>query len=481
MKSGYLLVEWKKMRFTKIIATLGPACDNPRVIEGLVKAGVNVFRLNLSHGTHEEHLARVKALDAAEKKTGKHFARLFDLQGPKIRVGKIDGGKVFVKEGDVVKMTGQKILGNSQTIPVDYPKFLDLVKKGSQVYIADGLIELMVTSVQKDYCVCKVEIGGFVGERKGVNVPNAHLDLSPLTVKDLIDAKFAVQQKADYIAQSFVRRASDILELRAVLADAGAPGTKIIAKIEDEEGVKNIDEIIQEANGIMVARGDLGVQIPLQDIPFVQKMIIRKTIEARKPVIVATQMLDSMTNNPTPTRAEVSDVANAIADGSSAVMLSGETAQGKHPVRVVQVMNEIILKSEMHLLQYYWFPKKQRDFSVAEALAKAVCYTAKDLNAKAIITCTLSGATARFISSHKPRKPILAVTRDEKSLREMCLNWGITPLLIPPTKNTDELIKEAIKAAKKSGVVEKGDLVVITAGLQTMHSHETNLIKVQQI
>ncbi|MBI5635660.1 pyruvate kinase, partial [Candidatus Micrarchaeota archaeon] len=307
------------MRSTKIIATLGPACDKPHLIEGLVNAGVNVFRLNLSHGTQEEHLLRLKALDAAEKKTGRAFARLFDLQGPKIRVGRIDGGKVFLKEGDSIKLTGQKVLGNQKIISVDYPRFLDLVKKGGQVYIADGLIELKVTSVQKDYCVCVVEIGGFVGERKGVNVPKAKLDLSPLTLKDLVDAKFAVKQGADYVAQSFVRKASDVLELRKVLSDAGAPGTKIIAKIEDEEGVQNIDEIIAQANGIMVARGDLGVQIPLQDIPFVQKMIIQKTIEARKPVIVATQMLDSMTNNPTPTRAEVSDVANAIADGASAV------------------------------------------------------------------------------------------------------------------------------------------------------------------
>ena len=456
------------MKKTKIICTMGPNTNDESLMRKLVQSGMDIARFNFSHGDHEEQKMRMDMLKKIRDEEGKPIAILLDTKGPEIRTGILkDGKKVMLQAGNVFTLSTEDIVGDETKTSITYPGLVADVQVGSTILIDDGLIELKVKEKRDTEIVCKIVNGGELGERKGVNVPNVPVRLPAITDKDRDDLRFGVEQKVDFIAASFVRNAECILEIKAFLKECGAPYIPVIAKIENAEGIKNIDEIIRCADGIMVAHGDLGVEIPAEEVPYLQKMIIQKCNDNYKPVITATQMLDSMIRNPRPTRAEVTDVANAVYDGTDAVMLSGETAQGKYPVEALQMMVHIVESTEEHL-DYDLILKKageHRMKSASSALGHATVTTANNLRAKCIITPTVSGATARVVSKFKPQMDIIGVSPNETTLRRMQIYWGVRPLKSIEVHTTEDICNSAIDLICAKQMAETGDVVILTAGI----------------
>lgn len=471
------------IRKTKIICTLGPAVDSDDLIRELMLAGMNVCRLNMSHGTHEEHQVRIDRVKRIREELNLPVALLLDTKGPEIRTGLFKDHKVHLTEGNTVTISHKDIEGTEEAFSISYKELASDVNVGSRILIDDGLIELQVTSIKGKDIICKVLNGGDVSDRKSINVPNVELCLPSLTDKDKSDIRFAVDNEFDFIAASFVRKAKDVQEIRAVLDKAGDHGMCIISKIENKEGIDNFDEILKVSDGIMVARGDLGVEIPAAEVPPIQKKCIKVAHQMGKISITATQMLDSMIRNPRPTRAEVSDVANAIYDGTSAVMLSGETASGKYPVEALKMMVEIAKQSENTINYWGRFTSQNIPMipSVGNAISHASCTTAMDLDARAIISLTHAGKTARLLSRFRPGCPIISTTVFPRVQRQLNLSWGVIPFLVPEVKNTDELFETGIKCAYEAGFLSDGDLVVMTGGTPIGMSGTTNTIKVQTI
>ena len=467
---------------TKIVCTLGPASDKEEILRELVKSGLNVARMNFSHGSHEEHKGRMDIVKKVREDLGQPVAILLDTKGPEIRTGNFDAPEVLLEEGEKFTITMKDIVGNKEMCTVSYKGLAKDVVPGDTILIDDGLVGLRVDEVNGDDIVCTVENSGVVKNHKGVNVPGVKINLPALTEKDISDIEFGISQGIDFIAASFVRKASDVLAIREVLENNNATHIQIISKIENQEGIDNIDSILQVSDGIMVARGDLGVEIPTPEIPIAQKMMIKKCNQLGKPVITATQMLDSMMRNPRPTRAEVTDVANAIYDGTDAIMLSGETAAGKYPVEAVKTMATIAKRTEETLNYDNLLSKNARNNeTVTDAISHATCTTAVNLNASAIITSTSSGHTPRMVSKCRPKCPIIAATNDERVMRRLALTWGVYPVKAEVASNTDEVIENSIESSKQAGYIHNGELVVITAGVPVGMSGTTNLIKVHVI
>lgn len=460
------------MKKTKIVCTMGPRSDDEAIMRSLVQSGMDVARFNFSHGTHEEQKGRMDMLKKIREEEKKPIAILLDTKGPEIRTGVLKGGqKVMLQTGKEFILTTEEIEGDEAKVSITYEGLVEDVQIGSSILIDDGLIGLQVKEKRGKEIVCEIVNGGELGERKGVNVPNVPVRLPAITEKDREDLKFGVEQEIDFIAASFVRNAECILEIRAFLKECGAPYIPIIAKIENAEGIKNIDEIIRCADGIMVARGDLGVEIPAEEVPYLQKMMIQKCNDNFKPVITATQMLDSMIRNPRPTRAEVTDVANAVYDGTDAVMLSGETAQGKYPVEALQMMVHIVENTEKHL-DYDLMMKKAEEHrmkSASSALGHATVTTANNLRAKCIIAPSMSGATARVVSKFKPETEIIGVSPSEATLRRMQMYWGVRPLKSIQVYTTEDICNSAIELVCAKQLAETGDVVVLTAGIPSPH------------
>ncbi|MFL0268933.1 pyruvate kinase [Candidatus Clostridium radicumherbarum] len=469
------------MRKTKIICTIGPASDSEETLSKLIEAGMNASRHNFSHGDHEEHRVRMELVKKLREKYKKSIAIILDTKGPEIRTGKFEGGTVELKEGSPYTVVcGEEVLGNNTICSVSYADLYKDVKLGDFILIADGLVGLEVKSVEGNKIYCTVKNSGTLGNNKNVNVPGVITSLPAVTEKDEADFKFGIEMGIDIVAASFIRKAADVLQIRKVLQENGGGDILIFSKIENHEGLNNIDEIIKFSDGIMVARGDLGVEIPTEEVPVVQKMIIEKCNEAGKPVITATQMLDSMIKNPRPTRAEASDVANAIFDGTDSIMLSGETANGKYPVETVLIMSKIAERAEKALNYEEKLKKRRRNHipNVPNAISLATCNTAMDLKASAIITATQSGHTAKIVSKFRPECPIIAVTPYDKVARKLALNWGVFPIVAEKTESTDELIDKSVDIALATGYVKKGDVVVIAAGIPANYVGTTNMMKV---
>lgn len=468
------------MRKTKIICTLGPAVDDEAVLRELMLKGMNVARINFSHGSHEEHLKRITIFKKIREEFDLPIPLLLDTKGPEIRTGKFNEKEVILKDGDSFILVNEDVVGDSTKCTVSYKELYKDVKKGSRILINDGLVELEVNQIKNKDIYCTVLNGGMIGNNKGMNVPGTIIQLPSLTQKDIDDIKFGIDNEFDFIAASFVRKATDIIEIKKILERHGGRDIKVIAKIENRQGIDNFDEILNVSDGIMVARGDLGVEIPVEEVPIVQKALIDKCIMDGKPVITATQMLDSMIRNPRPTRAEVSDVANAIYDGTSVIMLSGETAAGKYPVESLQTMSKIAEKIEKSL--DYWkrssIIKHDLQVSVTNAISHATCTTANDLNASAIITVTQSGHTARMISRFRPACPIVATTVSPRVRRQLSLSWGVKSYQVKHASSTDEMFDMGVEKALESGLVKNGDLVVISAGIPVGVSGTTNILKV---
>jgi len=467
------------MRKTKIICTIGPASESVEVLKKMIKAGMNVARLNFSHGTHSEHKQRVDNIRAAAEATATNISIMLDTKGPEIRTGTLKEGLICLKAGDIFTLTTREVVGDEEQVMISYPHLPQEINKGDCILLADGLISLQVQETTDTDIVCRVLNGGELGERKGINVPGVRVKLPFLSDKDRLDIEFAIKHQLDFIAASFVRSAEDILEIRRILEENHAD-IDIIAKIESQEGVDNLEDIIKVVDGVMVARGDLGVEIPAEEVPLVQKQIIKQCIAAGKTVIIATQMLESMINNPRPTRAEVSDVANAIFDGADAIMLSGESAAGKYPVQVVETMARIARRAE-EVLPYEDFLREKRFLgtsTVADAISYATCTTAMNLDASAILSATHTGHTARLISKYRPKAAIVAATPKPRILNKLNLVWGVYPTLIEGSSSTDELFEQSVQAALEGGYIKHGDLVVLTAGIPAGTPGGTNLLKV---
>ena len=472
------------MKKTKIVCTMGPNTNDREMMRKLIQNGMNVARFNFSHGDHEEQKFRMDMLKELREEEHTNTAILLDTKGPEIRTGILkDGKKITLKEGETFTLTTEDIVGDNKRVSITYKGLVQDIYKGCTILIDDGLIGLRVESKTETEIVCSVVNGGELGERKGVNVPNVAIRLPAITEKDKDDIRFGVEQDIDFIAASFVRNAECVLEIKAYLKELGAPYIPIIAKVENAEGIENIDEIIRAADGIMVARGDMGVEIPLEDVPIIQKMIIKKVYNADKQVITATQMLDSMMIHPRPTRAEATDVANAIYDGTSAIMLSGETAAGKYPVEALHTMKTIAERAERDIDYNKRFFNRDavQNPDITSAISHATCTTAIDLAAAAIITVTKSGKTARMLSKYRPKCPIIGCTPVKKVARQINLSWGVQPLLIGEENNTDDLFEHAVDAAKKHGYVKDGEVTVITAGVPLGVTGTTNLIKVHVV
>ena len=481
-------------RKTKIVCTLGPATDNESVMRRLIEEGMDVARFNFSHGSHEEQMGRLVMLRRLREEMKRPVAALLDTKGPEIRLMEFAEGKVELKDGQMFTLTTEVVKGDVTRVSITYKDLPQDVKVGSRILIDDGLIEMEVAEIkpaagakaQKNGekpmdIVCRVINGGVVSNKKGVNVPNVELSMPYISEKDYSDIVFAVENDYDFIAASFVRTADDVLAIRKILEEKGGEDINIISKIENMQGVQNIDEIIRVSDGIMVARGDMGVEIPLEDVPVIQKMIIKKVCDAGKKVITATQMLDSMMKYPRPTRAEATDVANAIYDGTSAIMLSGETAAGMYPIEALKTMVRIAVRTEQDInyVQRFKQRKTMCNPDVTNAISHATCTMAGDLNAAAIITVSKSGRTARMVSKYRPDCPIVGACLTDKVYRQLALSWGVIPLLIEEKTQAEELFDYAVDAAEEAGFIESGDVVVITAGVPLGISGTTNMIKVQ--
>ena len=468
------------MKKTKIICTMGPATADDEVLKEIMRSGMDVARINFSHGSGAEHLPKVEQVKRLREELGLPIALLLDTSGPEIRLGNFENDKVQLNAGDTFTLTARDITGNEKEASITYKNLVKDVQPGMRILIDDGLIEMRVKELTDTDIVCEVENGGMVSNHKGINVPDAHLTMPYISEKDRNDLIFGVEQGFDFVAASFVRCADDIVQLRNLLKEHGDNDMKILAKIENREGVDNIDEILAVSDGVMVARGDMGVEIPIQEVPAIQKLIIKKVYNAGKIVITATQMLDSMMKNPRPTRAEATDVANAIYDGTSAIMLSGETAAGKYPVQAVKTMAEIAEYTENDIdyeKRFRQLEKLPKD-DVTDAISHATCMTAIDINASAIVTVTKSGRTARMISRYRPNSPIIGCTPSERTYRQMSLSWGVIPLMIKEETSTDVLFANAMKRAEEEDHLKEGELAVITAGVPLGMSGTTNMIRV---
>ena len=477
------------MRKTKIVSTLGPASDSPEILQALIDAGLDVARFNFSHGSHEEQLERITRLRDLCAGSGANIAFLADTKGPEIRLGLFENGGTLLEAGNKFTLTTDNINGTTERASITYPDLPAKVTSGTRILLADGLIELITEATSETTINTRITKGGYISNRKGVNVPGVSLDMPYICGKDRLDLRFMVENNFDFIAASFVRSARDINEMRNELNRIDSSNKiKIIAKIENAEGVRNIDSILEVCDGIMVARGDLGVEVEYEELPIIQKYLIKRTLQQGKPVITATEMLESMINSPRPTRAETSDVANAIYDGTSAIMLSGETAVGKYPVEALSAMAKIAERIEKSIDYHKRF--KQGDYvqddykpetSITNAISHATVTTSLDLQAAAILTVSLSGITAQSVTKYRPICPIIACTPDSIVHRQLKLNWGIIPVLTQKETDTSELFNHAVEAALKAGHLMKGDLIVLTAGVPVGQSGNTNLIKVHVV
>jgi pyruvate kinase len=462
-------------RRTKIVATIGPSCSSPERLDALVAAGMDAARLNLSHGTHDDHRERAALVRAAQERAGRPIALIGDLQGPKIRVGDLAAPMQLTTGDRVTVVVGSK--GDDGELPIAPAAIGEVLRPGHEVLIDDGHIRLQVEEVASGRVLCGVVVGGPVSSHKGVNLPGVPIPIPSLTRKDLEDLEFALQLGCDFIALSFVRSAADVRDLKALLDQEGSTA-HVIAKIEKAEAVDALDDVLAESDAVMVARGDLGVEIGPALVPLVQKRIILKALERGKPVITATQMLESMIHHPEPTRAEASDVANAILDGTSAVMLSGETAVGEFPVEAVQTMDRIARAVEPSLSYRHQIPEATDDPTIGNAMSNAACDLAEALGAAALLVPTFTGRTASAVARLRPRRPILGLTHKQWSVQQMAIEWGVTPIWIPEAQNVEDLWTRSIDAAKATGLVEAGDTVVITAGTAVNMAGSTNVIKV---
>lgn len=469
------------LKKTKIVCTMGPSTDSDDILRELALNGLNVCRFNFSHGSHEEHKERMDRTKRVREELGLPIAILLDTKGPEIRTGEFKE-PVVLEEGAKFVIQMEDCIGDENRCTVSFKGMAEDVKPGDIVLIDDGLVALRVDEIKGGEIFTTVQNSGKVSSRKGVNLPGVVTNLPAITEKDIEDIKFGVREGIDFIAASFVRKAQDVIEIRKILEENGGEDIQIFSKIENQEGVDNIDSILQASDGIMVARGDMGVEIPSEEVPIVQKMIIKKCNELAKPVITATQMLDSMIRNPRPTRAEVTDVANAIYDGTDAIMLSGETAAGKYPIEAVKTMNRIAIRTE-ETLDYSskLNNDKSEKVTVTDAISHATCTTAMDLNAKAIITSTSSGYTTRMVSKFRPSAPIIAATWSEKVMRKLSLVWGVYPILSENVVSTDEVVESSIASALEAGYVHPGDIVVNTAGVPVGQTGKTNMIRVSII
>lgn len=468
------------MRRTKIVCTLGPATESEEVLRQLMLEGMAVARMNFSHGTHEEQKVRLDAVKRLRKELDLPVAALLDTKGPEIRIGDVEGGKVELKTGQTFTLTTEEILGNAERVTITYKELYLDVCPGDSILIDDGLIGMSVQRIDGQDIICTVRNGGFISNHKGVNVPGVELKMPFVSQKDYEDIVFAAEQEYDYIAASFTRTAEDILDIRKILHEHNGDGINIIAKIENMQGVVNCESILRVSDGIMIARGDMGVEIPLEEVPVIQKKLIRLAVRMGKPVITATQMLDSMMKNPRPTRAETSDVANAIYQGTSAIMLSGETAAGAYPVEALKTMARIAERTEKDINYSLEFkPQKLAERpDVTSAISHATCTTAMDLKAAAIVAVTKSGKTVGRISKYRPGCQIIGCATEERVCRQLNLFWGVNPVLMGEEATADELFDHAVEAAEKRGLIFRGELVVITAGVPLGMSGTTNMIKV---
>jgi len=465
---------------TKIVCTIGPASQSPQILERLIRAGMNVARLNFSHGTQLDHQKVIAAVRQIAANLNKPVAILQDLAGPKIRVGQIESGEIILKPGARFLLTTRQVRGDEKEVSISYGRLPQDVRPGDTLLLSDGALELKVEDTGKTDIECKVIVGGPLSSFKGVNLPTGSIRTPNLTDKDKSDLVLGIENKVDYVALSFVRNAEDVRMARRFMKKKKC-SIPVIAKIEKHEALVNIDEIISEVDGVMIARGDLGVETPLEKVPHVQKVLIRKTNQAGKPVITATQMLRSMVENPRPTRAEVADVANAILDGTDAVMLSEETAVGKYPVEAVSMMVKVAEDAELSIPSDVWtlWQEPGRERSVPEAVSFAACSLAECIDAASIITFTHSGSTARLVAKYRPQRPILAATPLVETYRRLSLIWGVVPVLGRNIKNTDEVIDQAFKLALESGIAKRGQKVVITAGVPVGVPGTTNFIKAE--
>ena len=470
------------MRKTKIICTLGPSTDQEGVLRELVANGMNVARFNFSHGSHEEHLGRFEKLKAIREELGKPVAALLDTKGPEIRLKDFKNGTEMLEAGQTFTLTTREVEGTKEICSITYKDLPQDVQPGGTIMLDDGLIKLQIVTVNDTDIVCKVLNNGKIKNKKGVNVPGVHLSMPYMSQRDRDDIIFGAQQGFDFIAASFVRTAQDVYDIRNLLNEYDS-NIRIIAKIENREGVNNIDSILAAADAVMVARGDLGVEIDFTELPGIQKTIIDRSFSFGKPIVTATQMLDSMIVNPRPTRAEISDVANAIYDGTSAIMLSGETAAGAYPVEALKTMSAIAERTEQEgfHLRGRMMDSNPGKISVSDATAHAACLTARDVNAAAIVTVSESGTTARLLSKYRPQQPIIACVMREQVQRQLSLSWGITPLMMSLAHSTDELIEMSTALAKENGYLHNGELAVVTAGVPVGVSGTTNMIKIHMV
>ena len=469
------------MRKTKIICTLGPSTDKDGVLRELIANGMNVARFNFSHGSHEEHKGRLDLLKSLREELGKPVAALLDTKGPEIRLKDFKNGTEMLEAGQTFTLTTRDVEGTKEICSITYKDLPQDVAPGGTIMLDDGLIKLQIQTVNDTDIVCTVLNNGKIKNKKGVNVPGVHLSMPYMSQRDKDDIIFGIEQGFDFIAASFVRTAQDVYEIRNLLNEYDS-NIRIIAKIENREGVNNIDSILAAADAVMVARGDLGVEIDFTELPGIQKNIIERSFSFGKPIVTATQMLDSMIVNPRPTRAEISDVANAIYDGTSAIMLSGETAAGAYPVEALKTMSAIAERTEQeNHARFAPLAENTGKISVSDATAHAACLTAKDVNAAAIVTVSESGNTARLLSKYRPKQPIIACVMDEQVQRQLSLSWGITSLLMGPAHSTDELIEMSTALAQKNGYLHNGELAVVTAGVPVGVSGTTNMIKIHMV
>ena len=471
-------------RKTKIVCTMGPASLKEDVLEKMFRAGMNIARFNFSHGTHEYHKEGMELFRRVRDRLKLPAAVLLDTRGPEIRIGTFADGGIMLEKGNTFTFTTLDVEGDSERVSVTYKKLPAELKAGDKLLLDDGRLELHVEELTDTDVVCRVIHGGELTGRKGINIPNVHLDMPYISEQDERDLRFGIEMDVDFVAASFVRSKSDVIALRKLLNYYGGHKIKIIAKIENAEGVDNFDEILANCDGIMVARGDMGVEIDFEKLPGIQKKFIRKCYQAGKMVITATQMLETMIHSKTPTRAEITDVANAVFDGTSAVMLSGETAMGDHPAHVVGVMAKIAEQAERDALEMGVYDGVRYDsdfFDLTNAICDAACTTARDIRAKAIIAVTNSGTTARRVSKFRPSEPIVAATPDKKTFHQLSLSWGVFPVLALNQDDTERLFLHAIDCARQLDIVNKGDKVVITAGVPLRQSGTTNLLKVQEV
>ena len=472
------------MRRTKIVCTLGPASERVEVLREMIRAGMDVARLNFSHGNHGEHINRIRAVREASKLENKAVAVMLDIKGPEVRVGEIEGDKIQLVKGQRIALTSRKCLGTAERISTTYENLPRDVRPGNTILLDDGIITLEVLRVFEDEVLCRVSNDGELGSHKGINVPGVDLSTPVVTEGDREDIILGIKEGVSFIAASFVKKDKDILEISSILREYDCQRhIQLIAKIEDWSGVQNIENILSVAGGVMVARGDLGVEIPPEEVPLIQKKLIKKCNRWGKPVITATHMLDSMERNPIPTRAEISDVANAIFDGTDAIMLSGESAMGKYPVEAVKTMARLALRTERALNYRDILLQKQADLSrtITDAISHATCTIAMDLEADAILTPTASGFTARKVSKYRPLAPIIALSPNRDTVLHLSLVWGVHPMEVPFMQGTDAMLDIGVKAAREKGIIKRGDLVILTAGIPMGTPGTTNLLKVHLV